>query len=112
MSIVKTHKMKRNDLQPHYRFAVPDSTDLTGATFTCTMINVATKALVITRGSAGCVVTSGIDRQLEYRWQDGDTAAAGIFKIEFEVNPVSGGKFTVPVTGSALVQIGEDLDGQ
>jgi hypothetical protein len=76
------------------------------------MVDIKTNTKVIDRAATGCVVTDGANKELEYRWQAGDTDSVGTFKIEFEINPVSGGKFTVPVTGTALVRIEGDLDNQ
>jgi len=105
-------KIKQHDLQPYYPFSVPEADSLTGATIVCTMVDVLTGTKKIDRQAAGCVITDAASREAEYRWQASDTDTAGKFKIEFEITPPSGGKFTVP-SGSevAYVIISSDLDG-
>lgn len=113
--MAKTLKIKRHDLQPYYRFSIPDSTDLTGASFTCTMVKIVNKKpiepKILDRVAVGCVITSTVEKECEYRWQAGDTDTEGLFQIEFEIQPQVGGKFTVPVDKPAYVQISADLDG-
>jgi len=103
----------QHDLQPYFRFKVSNANDLSGATVVCTMTDRAdgiTK--VIDRQTAGCVITDGVNKEIEYRWQAGDTDNVGQFNIEFEITPVMGGKFTVPsYPKEQLIIITHDLDG-
>ncbi len=105
--------LKRNDLQPYYRVKVEDSdgnaVDLTGADIVCTM-KAPGGTLKIDRQSTGIVITAAASGEFEYRWQAGDTDTAGKYQIEFEITPASGGKFTVPGKGEAVVIIQESLD--
>ncbi len=100
-----------HDLQPYYQFAV-DGIDLTGTNFVCSMRNNITGQIKINRATVGCVITSATAGQAEYRWQVGDTDTAGVYSIEFEFTPITGGKFTVPGEGMvATVIITPDIDG-
>lgn len=109
--MAKLHKIKRHDLQPYYRFDIPGASDLTGASYTCTMIDKKSGTKVIDRSGSGCVITDAAKTKCEYRWQDGDTDAVGVYQIEFEITPQAGGKFTVPVK-PAFVLVTADLDGK
>jgi len=118
MSIKPLH-IKVNDLQPYYYAEALDSdgnaiADLTDATIYCTMKQAGGSTPKIDRQTAGISITDGPNAQFEYQWQDGDTDTEGRFYIEFEVNPASGGKFTVPQSPDeiALVVIGPSLDSQ
>lgn len=111
MAVIKQQlKIKRNDLQPYFRFSIPDAVGLDQATFVCTMIDTKKKEVKIDRRSAGCVITDPTKNECEYRWQLGDTDTAGTFSIEFEFTPTAGGKFTVPIDPGATVLIIADLD--
>jgi uncharacterized protein YfaS (alpha-2-macroglobulin family) len=55
-------------------------------------------------------ITDGTNGKFEYRWQLGDTSVAGQYSIEFEVNPLAGGKFTVPAYKAAIVNVIDSLD--
>lgn len=104
-------EIKRNDLQPYFRFKVPDAQDLGQAVFYCTMVHEKTKVAKINHWAAGCVITNAVLGECEYRWQLGDTDTLGTYLIEFEFVPISGGKFTVPVKPTAFVKVLVDLDG-
>lgn len=112
--MIQPLKIKKHDRQPYYPFRVIDSAavavDLTGATIYCSMKDVGTGALKINRQTVGIVITNAAAGEAEYRWQSGDTDTAGRYLIEFEVNPQSGGKFTVPAGEQAVVLIVESLD--
>lgn len=108
--------LKKNDLQPYYPAQVKDSydaaVDITGATIYCTMKSLSTGTVKINRQATGINISDATNGKFEYRWQSGDTNTAGRYAIEFEINPVSGGKFTVPAGDIAPVQIKESLDTQ
>lgn len=109
--------LRQNDLQPYYRVKVVDSdgnaVSVDGASIVCTMKARADGTVKIDRQSAGINLTAPLLGEFEYRWQDGDTAAVGLYDIEFEVTPQSGGKFTVPSKpGEAEVLIAASLDSQ
>ena len=113
--MIKPLEVKKNDLQPYYFLRVEDkdgAIDLTGATIYCTMANAKTGTVKISRQTAGIVLLDQIANKGEayYAWQSGDTNTVGKYFIEFEVNPPSGGKFTVPADYSAEVNIKESLD--
>ncbi len=107
--------IKKNDLQPYYYGAVVNSANavvpITGATIYCTMKNAVSGALKITRQTTGITITDGSNGLFEYHWQATDTDTSGKYFIEFEINPGSGGKFTVPVkSDDAIVMIVDSLD--
>lgn len=108
--------IKKNDLQPYYRVKVVDSegnaVSLSGASVLCTMKDTGAGTLKIDRQSGGVAVTDEGAGEFEYRWQAGDTDTAGRFLIEFEVVPLSGGKFTVPQKEPAVVIVRDSLDNQ
>jgi len=112
MSIKILH-LKQHDLQPYYYAEAKDSDGnaitITGATIYCTM-KAMSGAIKINRQTTGVTITDGANGQFEYRWQSGDTDTVGRYKIEFEINPASGGKFTLPVDEQAVVHIHEALD--
>jgi hypothetical protein len=106
--------IKKNDLQPYYYVQIIDPTeaviDITNATIYCTLKNVSTGTLKINRQTAGIYVSDAVNGKFEYRWQLGDTSVAGQYSIEFEVNPLAGGKFTVPAYKAAIVNVIDSLD--
>ena len=107
--------LKKNDLQPYYYAKVKDSDgaaiSLVGATIYCTM-KLLSGAIKINRQTAGVNITDESAGEFEYQWQSGDTDTAGVYAIEFEINPAAGGKFTVPVDSDdkAIVVIRDSLD--
>ena len=115
-------RIKRNDLQPYYYFTAKDQAgaviDLAGATIRCTMrlwdpdTGIYASGKKIDRQTAGINVTDAAAGEGEYQWQAGETDTSGIYRIEFEVTPGSGGKFTIPNPkyGEAEVVIHDDLD--
>ncbi len=113
---IEALKLVKNDLQPYYRVKVQKSDgtaiDLTGATIYCTMKPKGGTTLKINRQTTGIVITDAANGEFEYRWQAGDTDTTGLYHIEFEINPGSGGKFTVPnpKEGPAEVAIVDSLD--
>lgn len=106
--------IKKNDLQPAYPAQVKDSAgnvvNLTGATIYCTMKNAVDGTLKINRQTTGINISDAANGKFEYQWQTGNTDTAGKYYIEFEINPASGGKFTMPPDNSAGVWIKESLD--
>jgi len=112
---IKALYLKKNDLQPYYYAQVKDSdaavVDITSATIYCTMKLIG-GAIKINRQTAGINVSDAANGKFEYKWQAGDTDTAGRYQIEFEVNPTSGGKFTIPADpdDKAEVRIKGSLD--
>ena len=113
---IETFFMKRYDRAPPYRLQVINSSgtpeDISGATVVFAMKNKTTNVIVNSGTSDGCSLsfpTSGI---IDYDWQASDTVEAGVFKIEFEITPSAGRKYTVPAKdeNEAIVHIGEDLN--
>jgi len=84
---------------------------ITGATIYCTMKDMQAGTLKINRMTTGIVITDGPNGLFEYRWQAGDTNTVSKYNIEFEINPASGGKFTVPKkSDEAVVMVLDSLD--
>ena len=114
MAIITAFIIKKNDLQPAYPAQVKDSSDaavnLTGAVIYCTMKNAADGTLKINRQTIGINISDAVNGKFEYQWQTGNTDTAGKYYIEFEINPASGGKFTVPADNSAIVIVKESMD--
>jgi len=113
---IETVYVKKNDLQPYYYAQVKDADNavviITGATIYCTMKHARTGALKIDRQTTGINISDGTNGKFEYKWQSGDTDTVGKYYIEFEINPGSGGKFTLPARpeNKAEVHITESLD--
>lgn len=113
---IETLPVKQNDLQPYYYAQVTDGSgavvDITGATIYCTMKDARTGVLKINRQTAGINVSDAANGKFEYRWVSGDTDTVGKYYIEFEINPGSGGKFTIPADPEtrAEVYIVQSLD--
>jgi hypothetical protein len=108
--------IKVNDLQPYYYSGAQDAdgevVNLSGATIYCTMKAARGGTLKIDRQTTGINITDAANGQFEYHWQSGDTDTVGKYYIEFEVNPTSGGKFTLPADPEerAEVQVVSSLD--
>lgn len=117
---VQELNLKVNDLQPYYYVKIIDgernAVDLTGASIVCSMENVSDGSLKIDRQSTGIVIDSDQVNnrgKFYYSWQSADTDTEGRYKIEFEVTPASGGKFTIPSNDDkepAFVNINSSLD--
>jgi hypothetical protein len=105
--------LKKNDLQPYYYVQAKDYSDnpisLTGATIYCTMKS-DSGTVKINKQTAGISITDAANGLFEYHWQAADTDTVGIYYIEFEIAPISGGKFTLPTQPAAVVQIIDSLD--
>ena len=116
--MIKPLYVKRHDLQPYYYGQVVDANDspvdITSATIYTSMKDVRTNSMAISHQSSWGIVTSGPAGLFEYRWVNSNVALSGKFNIEFEVVPVSGGKFTVPSDPDEVAEviILDDLDNQ
>lgn len=108
--------VKRYDRQPPYRVQVINSSgtpeDISGAVIEFAMENKATGILVNSGTTDGCSLTYPTSGIFDYNWQASDTVQAGVFKIEFEITPAVGGKYTIPAKdeNEAIVIIGKDLN--
>lgn len=113
--MIEPLKITLLDLQPYYFIQAKDQDgviNLTGASIVCTMKTADLVTTKISRQSAGITITNATNGLFEYRWISGDTDTLGIYYIEFEVNPSSGGKYTLPQPseGRAEVHIVNSLD--
>ncbi len=113
---VKTLQITVNDLQPYYYFQAKDTNgviNLTGATLYLTLREISTGTRKINRATDRITVTTATSGLGEVRWSSGDTDTLGTYAIEIEVNPSSGGKFTMPPRGEiALIEIVRSQDAQ
>lgn len=115
MTTEKFH-LKRYDRQPAYRVQVINSSgtpeDISSATISFAMENKTTGVTIISSNSVGCSLTNPSSGVFDYCWQASDTVEAGVFKIEFEITPTSGGKFTIPAKDEdeAVIIIGRDIN--
>ena len=109
--MIEPLKITVNDLQPKYFVQAKDAAgtviDISGATIVCTMKEVTTGTIKINRQSTGITISDGTNGLFNYAWQSGDTDTLGIYYIEFEITPTSGGKYTLPMPfeGRAEVHI-------
>lgn len=106
--------LRRHDLQPYYYAQAVSETgsaiNLTGATIRATMRQVDTTTAILNYTITGVTVTAATAGEFQLQWPTGSTATTGVFQLEFEITPSSGGKFTVPVKDDAMVIIEPDLD--
>lgn len=106
---IKELKIIKNDLQPYYYLQVKDASgvvvNITGATIYCTLKLSGSSAIKINRQTTGINITDATNGKFEYRWQAGDTDTQGSYNIEFEINPASGGKFTLPGPGQGIAKV-------
>ncbi len=99
--------IKRGDSSPAIRYALePDTVDLTGATVRFQM-RVRNGAQVL--DAAASIVTAAGMPTVQYGWQTGDTATAGLYEAEFRVLYSNGAVETFPNQGFILVRIAEDV---
>lgn len=100
-------KIKRNDRRPRYRVqltANDEPVDLTGASGVKFLMG---SAATTVEGVATIVdAATGV---VEYAWAVGDTATAGEFNVEFEVDWGADETQTFPDDGYFAVKITTDL---
>lgn len=97
--------LKQYDLQPYLKFHFMDSDrvniDVSSAVVRVNMYHTTSLTVVISRQTAGIsydgTSESAVDGKGHYAWQaGGDTVTPGLFKMELEITPLTGGKFTLP----------------
>jgi len=109
MSKIPALYIKQDDLQPYYYAQVTDAdgdvVSIADATIYCTMKS-SGGSLKINRQTTGITISDGgANGQFHYAWQSGDTDTVGKYYIEFEINPGSGGKFTVPASPNERAEV-------
>ena len=104
--------IKRHARRPYLRMFVKDqdgnAINFTGALSATFVLADSTGVVVLS--SAAVLESPLTSGYLRYEWADGDTATAGEFRGEFEVNYGTADNLTLPVKGNILVKIYEDLD--
>jgi hypothetical protein len=99
--------IKRGDSSPAIRYALePATVDLTGATVRFQM-RVRNGAMVL--DALAAIVTETGTPTVQYGWQTGDTASAGLFEAEFRVTYSNGAVETFPNQGFILIRISDDV---
>lgn len=99
--------IKQRDTAPAIRFALePSSIVLTGATVRFFMRNRAGQVVV---DAAALIVTATGTPTVEYSWQPGDTAAAGLYEAEFQVTYADGKIETFPNVGYIQIRMEADI---
>lgn len=102
-----TFYIKRGDTSPAIRFALePASVILTGATVRFQM-RARNGALIM--DAAASIVTPTGTPTVQYAWQAGDTATAGLYEAEFRVTYADAKVETFPNAGFIPVRISEDV---
>lgn len=120
MQLAEPFHITVNDLGDKYLAQVENADgtrlDITSAAIVCTMkaINVGSGAPKIDRQDTGITITDAENGEFEYAWEEGDTDTPGTYKIEFEIAPNVGGKFTIPNPryGQAIVVIHDSQDAE
>jgi len=107
--------IKRNDLQPYYYVKAQKSTgasiDLTGATIKAIMKEVNLGTLKVNT-STGVTITAASIGEFHYQFPTSTTDTTGHYAIEFEVEPSSGGKFTLPVNRDSRIIVVPDENSE
>ena len=99
--------IKRGDTSPAIRYALePATVVLTGATVRFQM---RARNGAVLMDVAALVVTDTGTPTVEYSWQAGDTATAGLYEAEFRVTYADGKIETFPNDGFIPVRVTEDV---
>ena len=99
--------IKRGDTSPAIRYALdPATVVLTGATVRFQM---RARNGAVLMDVAALVVTATGTPTVEYSWQAGDTATAGLYEAEFRVTYADGKIETFPNEGFIPVRVNEDV---
>ncbi len=115
IGVIDPLKITLNDLQPSYNVQLKDNAgtviNITGVSIKASLKNAKTGVLKIDR-SVDVTIQDAANGLFRYNWDAVDVDTLGIYYIEFEITPSSGGKFTVPTPsqGRAEVHIINSLD--
>jgi hypothetical protein len=100
-------RIKRGDTVPAIRYALfPETVVLTGATVRFKM-RARNGSVILDVGAV--VVTATGTPTVEYSWQAGDTATAGLYEAEFRVTYADGKIETFPNEGFIQVRVNQDV---
>ena len=107
---METFYIKRGDTSPAIRYALsPTTVVLTGATVRFQMRARRSRGGATVIDAVAVVVTATGTPTVEYQWQAGNTANAGIFEAEFQVTYADGRNETFPNDGFISVKVSEDV---
>ncbi len=107
--------IKRNDTLPALRLNIFDkgclgrveAFDLTGATgVTFTMVDASGNYKVAKKDG---VIVSSSGGTIQYNWAAEDTDEHGMFKGEFQLSYINGGRLTIPQQGYLTIEIFKDI---
>jgi hypothetical protein len=102
-----TFEIKRGDTSPAIRYAlIPATVVLTGATVRFQM---RPRNGTVVLDVIATVVTATGTPTVEYSWQAGDTATAGLYEAEFRVTYADGKIETFPNGGFIQVRVNQDV---
>jgi hypothetical protein len=108
--LMETFYIKRGDTSPAIRYALdPASVVLTGATVRFQMRARRSRGGATLIDAPAVVVTATGTPTVEYQWQTGEIANAGIFEAEFRVTYADGRVETFPNDEFISVKVSEDV---
>jgi hypothetical protein len=107
---VDTFYIKRNDTSPSLRYKLkPATVVLTGATVEFQVRARRSRGGATVIDAPAVVVTATGTPTVEYQWQTGETANAGVYEAEFRVTYADGRVETFPNDGFISVKVSEDV---
>lgn len=90
-------RMKSGDLYPfQYDLRWDDGTAIDLTLASSVTFYMTKDGNTIADVSGSCTVVSAADGRVKYTWQDGETDAVGMYKVEFLITYNDGSKVTVP----------------
>ena len=106
------YELKRNDTYPPVIATLQDeqgTIPLTGATVRFKMAPAPDSGLTVSPISRTCTITDAANGKVQFSWQVGDTATAGVYRGEFEVTFPNGAVETFPSNDYINIIIRSDL---
>lgn len=106
------YQIKRNDTHPSITATLTDeqgAIPLAGTTVRFKMAAAPDSGISFTPINRVCTITNAATGQVQFDWQTGDTAAAGVYRAEFEVTFANGAVETFPSDGYIDIIIRADL---
>jgi hypothetical protein len=106
------YEIKRNDTFPPITATLQDEQGiipLTGTTVRFKMAAAPDAGITFTPISRACTITNATGGTVQFSWQAGDTATAGVYRAEFEVTFPNGAIETFPSNDYINIIIRSDL---